>query len=361
MPGRSGLELARAIRADPALAGTRVILLTAGGSPAEVRAGMASGADLYLTKPFSPRALLAAVQGEAPAENGEDGAGARPAPPAPAHTAVSDDLGSPIRSILEFLDLLDDERLLGDVQALRRYLAAARAQATALSRLAAAREQERRARELAEAQQVRAVEDFRRAYDQALALAGRLDEAYLETITALARAVEARDSYTGSHVERVRQYSMEIGAAMGMGGDALRQLEFGAVLHDVGKIGVPDAVLGKPGPLDAEEWRAMRAHPEIGRRLLEGVHFLAPAIDAVAHHHERWDGAGYPAGLAGEAVPLAGRIVAVGDAFDAMTSDRPYRRALPLEVALAEIERGRSTQFDPQIAAAFLGGPRRAA
>jgi HD-GYP domain-containing protein (c-di-GMP phosphodiesterase class II) len=303
--------------------------------------------------------LLAAVQGEAPAEDTVAGMAVRSAAPAAAPGGASADLGGPIRSILQFLDLLDDERVLGDMRVLRRYLSAARAQAAALSRLAAAREEEHSARQLAEAQQLRAVEDFRRAYDQALALAGRLDGAYLETITALARAVEARDRYTGWHVERVRSYSLEIGTALGLAGDALRQLEFGAVLHDVGKIGVPDAVLGKPGPLDADEWRAMRQHPEIGRRLLEAVSFLAPAIDAVAHHHERWDGMGYPAGLAGQAVPLAGRIVAVGDAFDAMTSDRPYRAGLPVEAALAEIERGRGTQFDPQIAAAFLAGPRR--
>ncbi len=216
---------------------------------------------------------------------------------------------------------------------------------------------ERGARELAERQQLLAVNDFRAAHRDALALAQRLDSAYLETISSLAKAVEARDSYTGGHVERVRLYSQRIGEAAGVGGSALRQLEFGAVLHDVGKLGVPDAILRKPGPLDPEEWTSMRRHPEIGRLVLEGVGFLADALDAVACHHERWDGGGYPAGLAGEAIPLFARIVAVADTYDAMVTDRPYRCGLPVDVALAEIERGRGTQFDPEIARVFLADP----
>jgi HD-GYP domain-containing protein (c-di-GMP phosphodiesterase class II) len=228
---------------------------------------------------------------------------------------------------------------------------------SALAELRSARamvERERTARELAEAQQVRAVHDFRAAHAQALRLAERLDNVHLETITALARAVEARDDYTGGHVERVRRYSLGIAADLGLDGDAARFLEFGAVLHDVGKIGIPDAILRKPAQLDIDEWRLMRRHPEIGRRVMGGIAALTPALDAVASHHERWDGRGYPDGLGGSAIPLAGRIVAVADAFDAMTTDRPYRAALAREVVLAEIERGRGSQFDPDVAAAFL-------
>jgi HD-GYP domain-containing protein (c-di-GMP phosphodiesterase class II) len=244
---------------------------------------------------------------------------------------------------------LREQAALMDAQALRAVqdMRAARALA----------KRERHSRELAEAQQLRAVEDFRAAHREALLLANKLDSAYLETITALARSVEARDTYTGTHVERVRLHSRRIGVARGMDSGAIRQLEFGAVLHDVGKIGVPDSILQKHGPLDPVEWTFMRHHPDIGRRVLEGIGFLADALDAVACHHERWDGEGYPGGLAGDAIPLFGRIVAVADAFDAMISDRPYRAGLPLEVALREIERGRGRQFDPDLAAAFLANP----
>jgi HD-GYP domain-containing protein (c-di-GMP phosphodiesterase class II) len=215
-------------------------------------------------------------------------------------------------------------------------------------------EQERQARRLAEAQQLRIVTDFRTMHRQALDLAQRLDYAYLETITALARAVEARDDYTGGHIERVRRYSLQVGESLGLTQEQLRHLEFGAVLHDVGKIGVPDGVLGKPGPLEQNEWQVMRTHPEIGRRVLQGIAFLEPTVEAVASHHERWDGRGYPNGLSGDQIPLAGRIVGVVDAYDAMVTDRPYRRGLPLSVAISEIEKGRGTQFDPDIALVFL-------
>ena len=207
---------------------------------------------------------------------------------------------------------------------------------------------------MAEAQQLRLVADFRLAHRQALALTQRLDRAYLETITGLARAVEARDRYTGGHIERVQAYSLSIAERLEIDGEARRHLEFGAVLHDIGKIGVPDEILRKPGPLDPEEWRVMRQHPDLGRRVLEGISFLTPALDAVAAHHERWDGRGYPGGLAGEAIPLAGRIVSVADAFDAMASDRHYRQGLPIAVALREIEQGSGTQFEPQVVRAFV-------
>ena len=258
---------------------------------------------------------------------------------------------------------LREDPIARQARALREQAAQADAQALRaigdMRALRAATARERAARELAEAQQLLAVGDFRTAHREALALAGRLDRGYLETISALARAVEARDDYTGGHVERVRQHSLRMAQGRGLADDTLRQLEFGAVLHDVGKIGVPDAILGKRGTLDPEEWTFMRHHPEIGRRVLEGISFLTDALDAVACHHERWDGGGYPSGLAGDAIPIFGRIVAVADAYDAMTTDRPYRLGMPSQMALAEIERGRGTQFDPDLAAAFLKDPPR--
>jgi HD-GYP domain-containing protein (c-di-GMP phosphodiesterase class II) len=256
---------------------------------------------------------------------------------------------------------LRDDPIARQARALREQAALMDAQALrAVEDMRTARaiaQRERLGRELAEAQQLRAVEDFRAAHREALAVANQLDAAYLETISALARSVEARDSYTGTHVERVRLHSRRIGEARGMSAAALRQLEFGAVLHDVGKIGIPDEILQKPGPLEPDEWTFMRHHPEIGCRVLEGIGFLADALDAVGCHHERWDGAGYPDGLAGEAIPLFGRIVAVADAYDAMIANRPYRAGLAVDVALRELERGRGSQFDPDIAAAFLANP----
>jgi HD-GYP domain-containing protein (c-di-GMP phosphodiesterase class II) len=213
---------------------------------------------------------------------------------------------------------------------------------------------ERQARELAEAQQVRAAADFRTAYREARALTKKLDQAYLETITALAKAVEARDHVTGHHVERVRAMSVRVGQLLRLTSDSIRQLEFGAVLHDVGKIGLPDSILGKPGALSPEEIQIMRQHPLMGRKMLEGVSFLHPALPAVEAHHERWDGLGYPHGLSGSDIPVAGRIVAVVDAFDAMTSDRPYRKALSHDTARSALLAGRGTQFDPVVVDVFL-------
>lgn len=225
--------------------------------------------------------------------------------------------------------------------------------------LHAVAKEEQHARELAEAQQLRVVEDFRTLYRRASSLAKQLDQAYLDTITALAKAVEARDQYTSRHVERVRTESMRIARRLGLSDEALRHFEFGAVLHDVGKIGIPDAILGKPGPLTPLERETMRQHPTIGRLLLEGIKFLEPALPAVESHHERWDGLGYPKGLAGEAIPIEGRIVAVADAYDAMTSDRPYRPAMTEELARKAIAEGRGTQFAPDIVDIFLTNPPR--
>ncbi|MGH2351406.1 MAG: HD-GYP domain-containing protein [Chloroflexota bacterium] len=218
-------------------------------------------------------------------------------------------------------------------------------------------EREQEARRQAEAQQLLVAQDFRAMYRKTLTLAGQLDQAYLETITALAKAVEARDLHTGNHVERVRRYSVYIAEHLGISGDERRSLEFGAVLHDVGKIGIPDSILSKRGPLDATEWQIMRRHPEIGRDVLASIAFLGPALDAVACHHERWDGLGYPFGLEGHAIPLAGRIVCVADAYDAMTTNRSYQAKRTVDDALAEIARGRGTQFDPDVADVLLNHP----
>jgi len=176
---------------------------------------------------------------------------------------------------------------------------------------------------------------------------------FYQTIRALAQVIEARDSYTRGHSERVSQYARRIGEAMGLSRKELQVLEQASLLHDIGKIGVRDAVLHKTGALDDEEREAIERHPTIGDDILHPVAFLREALVAVRHHHEHWDGSGYPAGLSGEAIPLIARIVAVADAYDAMTSTRPYRRALSDSEALAEICRLSGVQFDPVVVRAF--------
>jgi HD-GYP domain-containing protein (c-di-GMP phosphodiesterase class II) len=182
-------------------------------------------------------------------------------------------------------------------------------------------------------------------------------EAALGTVQSLARAIEARDKHTGAHIERVREYAVAIARQLGLSDDEVWRIGVGAVLHDLGKIGVPDAVLNKRGELTPAETEVMRRHPVIGAGLLDADPALAIARPAVVHHHERWDGGGYPYGLSGERIPLDGRIVAVADAFDAMTADRPYRGRLTIARALEAIAGGMDTQFDPEIARAFLALP----
>jgi HD-GYP domain-containing protein (c-di-GMP phosphodiesterase class II) len=185
-------------------------------------------------------------------------------------------------------------------------------------------------------------------------MAGELQSAYLHTVEVLADAVETRDPYTGGHVGRVSDYSLAIARELGWSERQLGQLRMGAALHDVGKIGVPDAVLRKQGPLDDQELPVMRSHTTIGARLLDGVPFLTPALECALSHQEFYNGKGYPRGLAGDAICADARIVAIADTFDAMTTTRPYRKGLPLEVALAEIQKCAGTQFDPTVVAAFL-------
>ncbi len=185
-------------------------------------------------------------------------------------------------------------------------------------------------------------------------LFGELQQSYESSLQALVTALDFRDNETQGHSYRVVEYAILVAGKLGVGDPALSWVRRGAILHDVGKIGVPDAILRKPGKLTAEEWAEMRKHPEMGFRMLEHVAFFEPALDIVLSHQERWDGSGYPRGLAGEQIPLGARIFAVVDTFDAMTSNRPYRAALSIQDARDEIQRCRGTQFDPKVADAFL-------
>lgn len=180
-----------------------------------------------------------------------------------------------------------------------------------------------------------------------------LDEAYRTTLKALAAALETRDTETHGHSERVVSFSLRLGLALGLDGETMRSLEFGALLHDIGKIGVPDAILLKPAKLTEEEWVEMRRHPEHGQQILRGIPFLEGAARVVAQHHEKWDGSGYPAQLKGTEIDLNARIFSVADAFDAMISDRVYRRGRPYADAAEELNAWSGRQFDPQVIAAF--------
>jgi HAMP domain-containing protein len=177
---------------------------------------------------------------------------------------------------------------------------------------------------------------------------------YESAVKTLAAAVEARDPYTRGHIDRVARYALAIAGELGLETARLPEVEMGAVLHDIGKIGIPDAILRKPGGLAKDEIEAMQAHPRKGVEIIADSKFLAPITAAILHHHERFDGSGYPEGLQGERIPMIARILSVADTFDAMTTDRPYRPGLSREEAIAEIRREVGTQFDPRVVDAFL-------
>jgi hypothetical protein len=173
------------------------------------------------------------------------------------------------------------------------------------------------------------------------------------TLVSLSKAIDLRDSDTEGHCRRVVDYSLLMGRFLKFSDDELVRLCHGALLHDIGKIGVPDAILHKPGPLTQEEWAVMRTHPHLGALMVADVRQLEKAREVILAHHERFDGKGYPNGLAGDAVPLAARVFTIADAFDAMISDRPYRKAMTVAEARAEVLRNSGTQFDPQAVSAF--------
>jgi response regulator RpfG family c-di-GMP phosphodiesterase len=180
-----------------------------------------------------------------------------------------------------------------------------------------------------------------------------LEDAYRSTLRALTAALETRDAETHGHSERVVTFSLRLGRELGLTKTEMTALEFGSLLHDIGKIGVPDAILRKPAKLDEAEWERMREHPAHGQSILRGIEFLEGAARVVAQHHEKWDGSGYPLGLKAREIDLNARIFAVADAFDAITSDRVYRRARSYEAAAAELDEWAGRQFDPAVVEAF--------
>jgi response regulator RpfG family c-di-GMP phosphodiesterase len=191
--------------------------------------------------------------------------------------------------------------------------------------------------------------------DQALL---SLEDAYRSTLKALTAALETRDAETHGHSERVVTFSLRLGRELGLNKARMMELEFGSLLHDIGKIGVPDSILRKPAKLTEDEWVRMREHPLHGQQILREIEFLEGASRVVAQHHEKWDGSGYPLGLRGEEIDLNARIFAVADAFDAITSDRVYRAGRSYEEAAKELDGWSGRQFDPQVVEAFHRVPR---
>ena len=196
-------------------------------------------------------------------------------------------------------------------------------------------------------------EAVRVSYTRELRRSQELKESYLATVRALAAAVEAKDDCTGGHIQRVHGLGILLACVVAPDDAGDAQLACGFLLHDIGKLAVPDAVLNKPGPLDDDEWALMRRHPEQGAKIISAIPFLDRALDVVRHHHERWDGKGYPVGLGGEDIPVWARIFAVVDTVDAITSERPYRRARSLDVAIQELRAGAGSQYDPACVEAF--------
>jgi HD-GYP domain-containing protein (c-di-GMP phosphodiesterase class II) len=174
-------------------------------------------------------------------------------------------------------------------------------------------------------------------------------------ITTLQASLEEKTLETKEHAERIKVISLKIGEAIGLSRDALDELSIASSMHDIGKIGISDTILSKPGPLTTEEWQVMKKHPEIGYHILLSSPNMSRIAEYILAHHERWDGRGYPQGLKELEIPIISRIISVADSFDVMLSNRPYRKAMPKEEALKEIKRCSGTQFDPNLVEVFLG------
>ncbi|MBX5491606.1 MAG: response regulator [Chloroflexi bacterium] len=328
MPGLDGFEVCRQLKHDPATRQIAIVLLTARrDSESQIR-GTLVGADAYFMKPFSPLALVSKLQELLPRTVAEQSGIEQPAPAGDAPGVLLPPASLPLGPV--------------DPPAVVTTLAATGATGSSATISAV------------EAQQMLAyARDLNRSLEQLRTVYAELERSYLATIEALAAALDARDSATEGHCERVTGITLLIAEQLGLQGPELKALHYGAALHDIGKIGIPDAILRKPGQLTEEEWALMRQHPQLGERIIAGIDFLRSAVPVVLYHHERWDGSGYPFGLAGETIPLGARIFSVADTFDAMISNRPYRRGLPFERALAEIHRVAGSQLDPTVVEAF--------
>jgi len=305
MPGLHGVDVCTAIRSDPATARTPIIMLTGHGEDEIRQQSVEAGANGFLTKPFSPLSLEETIRSL---------------------------LGATAVAVARPASALATPTL--DIQAARPA-----PMPPAIRRIGPVRG--------GQSSVPRGVADSNRRYAE-------LHDLFVSTIEAMATALEARGAESEGHAQRVSVYTVAAARAMGVEEAELEQLRWGAILHDVGMICVPDSILLKAGRLHPEEWALVRKHPEHGARLLGHIPGLGEAISIVRFHHERFDGAGYPLGLRGTAIPLGARVFAVADALDAITTDRPYRPTRTWEQARVEILQGRGSHFDPTVVDAFL-------
>ncbi len=305
MPELSGVEVCRALRAESATEQTAIVMLTGQGGDALRDSAYAAGVDDFLTKPFSPLAL--------------------------------------------------EQKIRAMLARKPRSKAAARGwQAPTEMQTPGVENSTTPAGHMTRAQLMLYASDLNQSMRQLRRAHAELRTSYLSTIEALATALELRDTATQGHCSRVTRYTLAAARHMGCEPDELEQIQWGSLLHDVGKIGVPDAVLLKPAPLLPSEWQLMLQHPELGYDMLRTIPFLSQALAIVRFHHERFDGGGYPLGIAGQAIPFGARLFAVADTVDAITVDRPYRAARSWDFARDEVARSRGTQFDPVITVAYL-------
>jgi len=186
-----------------------------------------------------------------------------------------------------------------------------------------------------------------------------LPQSILDTVTSLAYAIDAKDQYTQGHSQKVSAYAALLAEALGMTDPEVEEIRLGALLHDVGKVGIPEAILNKGGPLNPDEWETMKTHVSYGGKLLEPLRPMARIRQMVLHHHEFFDGSGYPDALCGETIPLGARIITIADSYDTITSDRSYKKGRTADEALSELERCANTQFDPRLIAAFVRAMRQ--
>ncbi len=231
-----------------------------------------------------------------------------------------------------------------------------KARVKSLLEVKAYRDHLKRHKEALEREVALKTQELQRAFEALRKAHQKIKDLSLEVILRLSRAAEYRDEHTGEHIRRMAHYSALIARKLGLNEEAVESILYAAPLHDIGKIGIPDQILLKPGPLDEREWEIMKKHTEIGAEILRGTQsgFVKVGEIVALYHHERWDGRGYPRGLKGPEIPLAARIVAVADVFDALTSDRPYRKAFSVEEAFQIIEEELGSHFDPKVGRAFL-------